>query len=287
MTLASKFTIARIILAPLFVIIAAIGLPHWNLWAAGIFIIASLTDCIDGQIARRYNQVSDFGKLIDPIADKLLTTAAMVVIVAWGKMPSWVAMILITRDVVVNSLRVVAAERGFILAAMNSGKIKTVLQLVAYVLYLFEWQLAAHIVMGAACLTTLWSLFEYVGANRSLFGRDRTCTRSFIAGFIDKLVLSYLVFYLTGTGALPAILAMCFIGRDHVTSALRVTSAADGRTLPIRFSGLLKGFLQLVTFILLLFMQNTLTTVLIYITLTVTLLSAVDLWIIAKPKLRS
>ena len=127
MTLASKFTIARIILAPLFVIIAAIGFPHWNLWAAGIFIIASLTDCIDGQIARRYNQVSDFGKLIDPIADKLLTTAAMVVIVAWGKMPSWVAMILITRDVVVNSLRVVAAERGFILAAMNSGKIKTVL----------------------------------------------------------------------------------------------------------------------------------------------------------------
>ena len=177
-----------------------------TLWAAGIFIVASLTDRIDGQIARRYNQVSDFGKLIDPIADKLLTTAAMVVIVAWGKMPSWVAMMfLITRDVVVNSLRVVAAERGFILAAMNSGKIKTVLQLVAYVLYLFEWQLAAHIVMGAACLTTLWSLFEYVGANRSLFGKDRTCTRSFIVGFIDKLVLSYLVFYLTGIGALSAI----------------------------------------------------------------------------------
>ena len=82
MTLASKFTIARIILAPMFVVLAAIGFAHWNLWAAGVFVIASLTDMIDGQIARRYNQVSDFGKLIDPIADKLLTTAAMVVLVS-------------------------------------------------------------------------------------------------------------------------------------------------------------------------------------------------------------
>ncbi len=286
MTLASKFTVARIILAPLFVVIAAIGFPHWNLWAAGIFIVASLTDCIDGQIARRYNQVSDFGKLIDPIADKLLTTAAMVVIVAWGKMPSWVAMILITRDVVVNSLRVVAAQRGFILAAMSSGKIKTVLQLVAYVLYLFEWLIPAHVVMGLACLTTLWSLFQYVGANRALLKKDSDCTRQFINGFVDKLVLSYLIFYLTGNGILPAILSMCFIGRDHVTSALRVTSAADGKVLPIRFSGILKGFLQLITFVLLLFMQNTITTVLLYVTLVVTLLSAIDLWVVAKPKLR-
>ena len=286
MTLASKFTIARIILAPLFVVIAAIGFDHWNLWAAAIFIVASLTDFVDGQIARRYDQVSDFGKLIDPIADKLLTTAAMVVLVAWGRMPSWVAMILVTRDHVVNSLRVVAAGKGFVLAAMNSGKIKTVLQLLAYVLYLFEWQLAANIVMVGACATTLWSLFEYVGANRRLFQKDSECKRKFVFGFIDKLALSYLVFYLTGTGALTAILAMCFIGRDHVTSALRVTSAADGKVLPIRFSGAFKGLLQLVTFILLLFMNNTVTTVLVYVTLAVTLYSAVDLWAVAKPKLK-
>lgn len=286
MTLASKFTIARIILAPLFVVIAAIGFDHWNLWAAAIFIIASLTDFVDGQIARRYDQVSDFGKLIDPIADKLLTTAAMVVLVSWGRMPSWVAMILVTRDHVVNSLRVVAAGKGFVLAAMNSGKIKTVLQLLAYILYLFEWQLAANIVMVGACATTLWSLFEYVAANRRLFQKDSECKRKFVFGFIDKLAMSYLVFYLTGTGALTAILAMCFIGRDHVTSALRVTSAADGKVLPIRFSGALKGLLQLVTFVLLLFMNNTATTVLVYVTLAVTLYSAVDLWAIAKPKLK-
>ena len=287
MTLASKFTIARIILAPLFVVLAAIGFAHWNLWAAGIFAIASLTDMIDGQIARRYNQVSDFGKLIDPIADKLLTTAAMVVLVSWGKMPCWVAMILVTRDHVVNSLRVVAAGKGFVLAAMKSGKIKTVLQLIAYVLYLLEWQWPANIVMVGACATTIWSVFEYVGANLALFKQDRDCKRAFILGFTDKLVLSYLVFYLTGTGALSAILAMCFIGRDHVTSALRVTSAADGHPLPVRISGAIKGLLQLVTFVLLLFMQNTLTTVLVYITLAATLISAVDLWRIAKPKLKS
>ena len=122
MTTASKITLARVALIPVFM---ALLLLNYNWAALVVFAIASLTDFVDGYIARHYNQVSDFGKFLDPLADKLLVTAAMLVFVQWGRMPSWMVMIVLTREFAVSGLRMVAASGGKVLAAGWSGKVKT------------------------------------------------------------------------------------------------------------------------------------------------------------------
>lgn len=235
MTLASKFTIARIVLVPVFLFIAALGFPGWNIWAAVVYIVASLTDTIDGHIARHYNQISDFGKLVDPIADKLLTSAAMCVLVGWGKMPGWVAMILITRDVIVSAFRILAANRNIVLAARNSGKIKTVLQIVAYCAYLFGVQIVGHIVIAAATLVTVYSLYDYIYANRSVLTRDTI--GPFVRSFLGQLLTAYAIFWLLSTMRMHPFVAMIFIGCDNIVSAISVTSSSKHRPIALRLSG--------------------------------------------------
>lgn len=128
MTLASKITLIRIAFIPVYMALMYLSGGSIGLWmwlALAVFIIASLTDYVDGQIARKYNQVSDFGKFLDPLADKLLVISAMTMFCQWGKFPAWALMIVLTREFAVTGLRLVAVGKGKVIAAGWSGKVKT------------------------------------------------------------------------------------------------------------------------------------------------------------------
>lgn len=131
MTTASKVTIARIILIPIFMVVLLLDYQYSNIVALVIFAVASVTDAVDGYIARHYNQVTDLGKFLDPLADKLLVTAAILVFVSRGQMSSWVAMIIISREFAVTGLRLIAVTKGRVIAAAMSGKIKTCVSIIA------------------------------------------------------------------------------------------------------------------------------------------------------------
>ena len=128
MTTASKITLVRVAMIPLYMVFMYLsgGTPGVWMWLAlGVFILASLTDYVDGQIARKCNQVSDFGKFLDPLADKLLTIAAMTMFCEWGTFPAWALMIVLTREFAVTGLRLIAVQKGTVIAAGWSGKVKT------------------------------------------------------------------------------------------------------------------------------------------------------------------
>ena len=251
MTLASKFTVARIILSPFMVIFAAIGFPHWNEWAFGVFVITALTDTIDGNIARRFNQISDFGKLVDPIADKLMTTSAMLTLVAWGKLPAYIAMILITRDIAVSAMRITAASHSLVVSARNSGKIKTLLQIIAYGAYFLEFDKIGLFVMIAAVIMTVWSMVDYLYANKHVISGKMTMP--FVMSFIDKLIVAYLIFVLVGMGKLPAWIGMLFISKDHAISGIRVMAIVNGKRMETQLSEILSFLTQFALWIMLLF----------------------------------
>src|SRR5690606_16987489 len=131
MNLANKITILRVLMIPIFMIILLSDLPWNNYIAAVIFIIASLTDTFDGYIARSKNQVTSFGKFIDPLADKLLVTTALICLIEMGKVPAWVVIIILSREFAITGFRTIAASEGVTIAASPLGKIKTITQLVA------------------------------------------------------------------------------------------------------------------------------------------------------------
>lgn len=163
MTTASKITLARVAMIPVFMVVLLMG---FNWVALIIFAVASLTDFVDGYIARHYNQVSDFGKFLDPLADKLLVTAAMLIFVQWGRMPAWAVMVVLAREFAVSGLRMVAATGGKVLAAGWSGKVKTFSTMVglcvmmAFSIGWIDWAVTAVIVV-----TTLYSGVEYFVQN--------------------------------------------------------------------------------------------------------------------------
>ena len=139
MNTANKITLVRIAMIPLFMIAMLSGLPYSSIIALVIFAIAGITDRIDGYVARKYNQVTNFGKFIDPIADKLLVTAALIILVEWGQVPSWAAVIIIAREFVVQGLRLLAVGEGVVVAAGTSGKVKTVVSIVALCVMLTDF----------------------------------------------------------------------------------------------------------------------------------------------------
>ena len=163
MTTASKITLARVAMIPVFMVVLLMG---FNWAALIIFAVASLTDFVDGYIARHYNQVTDFGKFLDPLADKLLVTAAMLIFVQWGRMPAWSVMVVLAREFAVSGLRMVAATGGKVLAAGWSGKVKTFSTMVglcvmmAFSIGWIDWAVTAVIVV-----TTLYSGVEYFVQN--------------------------------------------------------------------------------------------------------------------------
>ena len=167
MKTANKLTLARVVMIPLFLLVLYLQVPGANYWALAIFIIASLTDTLDGYIARHYNQTTDFGKFMDPLADKCLVTAAMLWFVEIGHMPGWALLIVIVREFAVSGLRMVAADKGRVIAAGWSGKVKTASTMVCICLMLL---LPRFVELSAICvavivLTTIWSGVEYFMKN--------------------------------------------------------------------------------------------------------------------------
>lgn len=134
MTTANKITLVRIAMIPFFVVFALMDGVGYQIAALALFCIASFTDFLDGYIARKYNQVTDFGKFVDPLADKLLVTAALVIFVGQGLMASWMVFIILAREFIITSLRNVAAAKGQVMAAAWSGKVKTCVQIAGIIL---------------------------------------------------------------------------------------------------------------------------------------------------------
>ena len=135
----------------------------WMFAALGIFIFASATDFVDGYIARHYNQVSDFGKFLDPLADKLLTLAAMCMFCQWGTFPAWALMLVLTREFAVSGLRMVAGPKGKVIAAGKSGKIKTASTMIGLCFWMAFPRVAiiGNVVMWVIVITTVYSGVEY------------------------------------------------------------------------------------------------------------------------------
>ena len=166
MTTASKITLVRVALIPLYLITMYLSQGQAGLWmvlSLAIFILASVTDFIDGYIARKYHQVSDFGKFLDPLADKLLTIAAMAMFCEWGGFPAWALMIVLTREFAVSGLRMVAGPKGKVIAAGKSGKIKTASTMVGLCFWMAfpGVALIGTVVMWMIVITTVYSGVEY------------------------------------------------------------------------------------------------------------------------------
>lgn len=170
MTTASKITLVRVAMIPAFMVTMYLSGGESGLWmyiSLAIFIVASLTDFIDGYIARHYNQTTDFGKFLDPLADKLLTIAAMTMFCEWGVFPAWALMIVLTREFAVTGLRLVAVQKGTVIAAGWSGKVKTASTMVGLciMMALPRIEILANIVMIVIVGTTLYSGIEYFVQN--------------------------------------------------------------------------------------------------------------------------
>lgn len=181
MNLPNKLTLLRIFLIPFFV--ASFYIEHymksWNYAAAFIFIAAYMTDIIDGNYARRHNIVTTFGKFMDPIADKMLTGSAIIMLVSKGMLSPIAAIIFIGREFIISGFRLVAASSGTVIAANWLGKIKTITQCVAIVIILLENPLFGDIgirldliMLAVSLVFTVWSAFDYIYTNRKTFSLD-------------------------------------------------------------------------------------------------------------------
>ena len=166
MTTASKITLIRVAFIPVFMVLMYLsgGQPGLYMWLSlALFIVASLTDYVDGYIARKYGQVSDFGKFLDPLADKLLVIAAMAMFCEWGIFPAWALMIVLTREFAVTGLRLVAVGKGNVNAAGFSGKVKTASTMIGLCAMMafptVSW--LCWVVLGVIVVTTVYSGVEY------------------------------------------------------------------------------------------------------------------------------
>ncbi len=185
MNLPNKLTIFRMILIVPFVILLLGNFQQWGWFTAifggiseyvdyialAIFIIASLTDLIDGKIARKYNLVTNFGKFMDPLADKLLVCAALVALVEMGRIPSWVVIIIISREFIISGFRTVASDNGVVIAASYWGKFKTTFQMIMVCLMIAnieEIAVLTTVIMWIALILTVVSLIDYLWKNKDV-----------------------------------------------------------------------------------------------------------------------
>lgn len=172
MNLANKITLARILLVPVFMALMLIKFPYHMEIALAVFLVASLTDKLDGYLARKYNMITDFGKFMDPLADKLLITGAFVVLIQLGRIAAWIVFVILAREFAVTGLRSLAAAQNVIIAASSYGKIKTVTQIIAIaVLFLGNYPFSLlklpmdMIMVYAALIVTILSGLDYFNKN--------------------------------------------------------------------------------------------------------------------------
>lgn len=171
MTTASKITLVRVAFIPVYMTLMYIsgGVPGLWLWLAlAVFILAGVTDFVDGIVARKYNQITDFGKFLDPLADKLMVIGAMTIFCQWGLFPAWALMIVLTREFAVTGLRLVAVGKGTVIAAGWSGKVKTASTMISLCVWMGfpTSQLIGWIAIGVIIVTTVYSGIEYFIQNR-------------------------------------------------------------------------------------------------------------------------
>ena len=166
MNTANKLTVIRVVMIPIFMLVLYLGVPGANYWALAIFAAASATDWLDGYIARKYNMVTDFGKFMDPLADKCLVTAAMLWFVEVGQMPAWALLVVIVREFAISGVRMQAANKGRVIAAAWSGKVKTASTMVCIVLMFLPIAREINtICVAVIVLTTVYSGVEYIMKN--------------------------------------------------------------------------------------------------------------------------
>jgi len=176
MNLANKITIFRIILIPLFVILLNMPFRHNNLIAVVIFVAAACTDSLDGYIARKRNEVTNFGKFVDPLADKLLVTSALICLVEMGKVPATAAIVIISREFIITGFRLLAVTEGKIIAASWWGKLKTVTQIVAIAAIILNNIPFKYIgipfdiiALHFSVIITIFSGIDYIYKNKTIF----------------------------------------------------------------------------------------------------------------------
>lgn len=188
MNLPNKLTIFRVILIIPFVVILLGGEAGWfgvnrlfpNSIALAIFVVASLTDLIDGKIARKYNLVTNFGKFMDPLADKLLVSAALIALVDMGRIPAWVVIIIISREFIISGFRLIASDNNVVIAASYWGKFKTTFQMVMVCLMILNlgvmipWmQVLTDVIMWVALALTVISLIDYLVKNKDVMREQK------------------------------------------------------------------------------------------------------------------
>ena len=172
MNLPNKLTVFRVFLIPFFVLFTLVDLvPDYSKYiAVAIFIIASLTDLLDGYIARKYNLVTNFGKFMDPLADKLLVSAALICLVSTGMLPAWMVIVIISREFIISGFRLVASDNGVVIAASYWGKWKTTFQMVMIVVLLLDlggiFDVIGQILVWGSLILTIVSLLDYLVKNK-------------------------------------------------------------------------------------------------------------------------
>ena len=169
MNLPNKLTVFRVILVIPFV---ALMLNGYDLWAVAVFIIASLTDLLDGKIARKYNLITDFGKFMDPLADKLLVCAAMICLVEMGRLPAWMVIVIISREFIISGFRLVASDNGVVIAASYWGKFKTTFQMLMIIVLILNlggvFDTIGLVLTWIALILTVVSLIDYLVKNKQV-----------------------------------------------------------------------------------------------------------------------
>ena len=174
MNLPNRITVFRIFMIPFFVACMLIKeIPYNEIIAGVIFIIAALSDLVDGKIARHYNLVTNFGKFMDPLADKLLVQSALICFMAKGLLPAWIVIVILSREFIISGFRLVAADKGIVIAAGIWGKLKTVFQMVMSVMLIFHfilpvWQLLEQILIWGSLILTIVSLADYIVKNKDV-----------------------------------------------------------------------------------------------------------------------
>ncbi|MBD5556612.1 MAG: CDP-diacylglycerol--glycerol-3-phosphate 3-phosphatidyltransferase [Roseburia sp.] len=180
MNLPNKLTVMRVVLIPFFVffLLAPYFEGYGNYIATAIFVVASLTDMLDGKIARKYNLVTNFGKFMDPLADKLLVCSAMICLIEKGTLAAWIVIVIIAREFIISGFRLIASDNGIVIAASYWGKFKTTFQMLMVIVLILDipnpvFQMIGVILTYIALILTVISLVDYIAKNKDVLKEQK------------------------------------------------------------------------------------------------------------------